>query len=63
MSDWNEKIKNKAPKMSLPLMYQIWEFHDVGDKNSFKMISKSDKSMCGWIHKSCVDKESVIKPN
>ena len=44
-------------------MYDIYDFHDTGDKKCYKAISKKDRSMCGWIGKNCVDKDkaNIIK--
>lgn len=50
-----------SKKIKVPSMYNTWEFHEVGNKLDYKMISKQDGSMCGWIRKFCVDEEKVIK--
>ena len=50
-----------SKRLKVPDLYQVYDFLEVGDKLNYKVVSKKDKKMCGWIRKFCIDKSKVIK--
>jgi hypothetical protein len=51
-----------SKKMKVPDLYDTYDFYEVkNNKLDYKIVSKKDKKMCGWIRKFCIDKSKVKK--
>ena len=50
-----------SKKITVPNMYDTYDFIDVGSKTDYKVVSKENGKMCGWISKKCIAKNRVKK--